>query len=473
MGGGLIQLKFLGDEAEFFVGNPQISFFKSVFKSFSNYSKNLMDIYFEAPLDFNKDTYANIPVHGDLIQDMYLNLNIKVNVSDTFDLTISGTTFSSTKNAVFYEYNSSGTQDLYLYNYIYTLTNTNITNLKITEIGSDINLYDSGSKNLDLTNITTTRLNCTYDTNNSFHINVRFLKEDLTKFIKEITFEIDEYIIEKHNTNWLLMYNNLFNNDETLHKINNELKFITPKMFNRKIQLYIPLRFFFTKHSQSSLPIAALYRSDVNIKIKTNNQSDVFLSNKIISSVEINKAVLSANYIHLDVNEKNYFLKNKQHLLIEQLQYQTNDIINGLYDNIELTFSYLSKYLIWRLPYKYILDKARIVFNNNDLFYEQTGEYFHLLQPFECNLGSADTMTRMEENQDPNGTYYVYSFCLHPSSRQPSGLCNFSRIDDKFLYLQTEYIKNDLNINTKIPIDVYSVNFNFLHIEKGKCKLEF
>ena len=40
------------------------------------------------------------------------------------------------------------------------------------------------------------------------------------------------------------MYNNLFNNDETLHKINNELKFIT-KMFNRKIQLYIPLRFFF------------------------------------------------------------------------------------------------------------------------------------------------------------------------------------------------------------------------------------
>ena len=102
MGGGLLQLKFLGKESEFFVGNPQISFFKSVFKSYSNYSKNLMDVYFEAPLDFNKDTYANLPVHADLIQDMYLNLNIKVNVSDTFDLTISGTTFSSTKNAVFY-----------------------------------------------------------------------------------------------------------------------------------------------------------------------------------------------------------------------------------------------------------------------------------------------------------------------------------------------------------------------------------
>ena len=57
-----------------------------------------MDVYFEAPLDFNKDTYANIPVHGDLIQDMYLNLN-KKNVSDTFDLTISGTIFFYKKSS--------------------------------------------------------------------------------------------------------------------------------------------------------------------------------------------------------------------------------------------------------------------------------------------------------------------------------------------------------------------------------------
>ena len=34
MGGGLLQLKFLGKEAEFFIGNPQISFFRSVFKSY-------------------------------------------------------------------------------------------------------------------------------------------------------------------------------------------------------------------------------------------------------------------------------------------------------------------------------------------------------------------------------------------------------------------------------------------------------
>ena len=36
------------------------------------------------------------------------------------------------------------------------------------------------------------------------------------------------------------------------------------------------------------------------------------------------------------------------------------------------------------------------------------------------------------------------------SNKQPSGLCNMSRIDDKFLQLRTEYIKNDLEIGTKI-----------------------
>ena len=48
-----------------------------------------------------------------------------------------------------------------------------------------------------------------------------------------------------------------------------------------------------------------------------------------------------------------------------------------------------------------------------------------------------------------------------------------SRIDDKFLELRTDYIKDVLNINKKINVDIYSVNYNFLHIEKGKCKLEF
>ena len=59
-------------------------------------------------------------------------------------------------------------------------------------------------------------------------IYLKKIEIDFTKFIKEITFEIDEYVIEKHTTNWLLAYNHYFNNSESSNKIINNMKNITP-----------------------------------------------------------------------------------------------------------------------------------------------------------------------------------------------------------------------------------------------------
>ena len=477
MGGGLLQLKYIGKEADIFIGNPQISFFHTIFKSYNNFGQQLIDVLFESPIDFNKTTYANIPIHADLIYKTYLNLNLSLQISEVFDLTLKDV-FSSKKNGVHYKYNSQGINNIHLYNYIYKIDNIDdISNLIVSEINStntENNLFNVDT--IDLSNVIINKIfySYTYNSNNySGIIYLDFIKEDLTKLIKTISLQIDEFTIEQHNTDWLLAYNKIFNNNETLSKINNTLKYITPNMFNRNIQLYIPLRFFFTKDTYTALPIASLYRSDINIKITTNKMEDIFVCHKLISKVTFNVANLSINYIFLDKNEKQFFLKNNHKLLIEQLQHQQNTIINGIYNNIKLHFSYLSKYLIWKLPYKYILDKAKLIFNNNDLFYEQYGEYFHLLQLMEHNLGDVESLTRMEENNDINGTYYLYSFCLYPASRQPSGLCNMSRIDDKFLQLHTSYIKNTINNNVNIPIDVFSVNYNFLYIQHGKCKLEF
>ena len=266
MGAGLIQLKYLGPEASLFIGNPQISFFKSIFKSYSNYSKELIDLIFESSFKFDTSSYVNVSIHADLVQEMYLSLNLKVNVTDTFDLGINKNVFSSVKKGVMYDYNNQGTEDLYLYNYIYTLdatTAANVVNFKVNEINTSLlsNLYDASAKKLDLSNVTNNILHYSYTYDGIDYtgiINVRFLQEDLTKLIKQITFEIDEYIIEKHNTDWFLIYNNLFNTNETSHKINNDLKFITPKMFNKNIQLYIPLRFFFTKQSQCSFAYCSI-----------------------------------------------------------------------------------------------------------------------------------------------------------------------------------------------------------------------
>ena len=93
--------------------------------------------------------------------------------------------------------------------------------------------------------------------------------------------------------------------------------------------------------------------------------------------------------------------------------------------------------------------------------------------------GSTVTATRTFDlsqptfNSIPNGTYYMYSFCLYPNNVQPSGLCNLSRINDKVLELNTEYILNHKNINKEIYTNIYSISYNYLIISNGKGKLQY
>ena len=41
MTAGLIQLQFIGPQDAYLTGNPQITYFKSIFRSYSNFSKDL------------------------------------------------------------------------------------------------------------------------------------------------------------------------------------------------------------------------------------------------------------------------------------------------------------------------------------------------------------------------------------------------------------------------------------------------
>jgi len=59
----------------------------------------------------------------------------------------------------------------------------------------------------------------------------------------------------------------------------------------------------------------------------------------------------------------------------------------------------------------------KLILNGTDRFKERYGEYFRLNQNY-------DHHTRM-----PGNYIYTYSFSLRPEEHQPSGTCNFSRID--------------------------------------------
>lgn len=108
------------------------------------------------------------------------------------------------------------------------------------------------------------------------------------------------------------------------------------------------------------------------------------------------------------------------------------------------------------------VSKAKLQLNGHDRFAEMDGRYFNLVQPFQHH-----------ENVPSRGIN-VYSFGLKPEEHQPSGTCNFSRIDSANLNLT-------LTADTlKVPavgggaptagtakIRVYAVNYNVLRIMSG------
>lgn len=96
---------------------------------------------------------------------------------------------------------------------------------------------------------------------------------------------------------------------------------------------------------------------------------------------------------------------------------------------------------------------AKLLLNGQDRFSEREGTYFDTLQP-------KDRHTR-----NPSTGINVYSFALRPEEHQPSGTCNFSRIDNATLQL---VVSNPTVENTETAkVKVFATNYNVLRVMSG------
>lgn len=99
---------------------------------------------------------------------------------------------------------------------------------------------------------------------------------------------------------------------------------------------------------------------------------------------------------------------------------------------------------------------AKLQLNGQDRFAERPGDYFSLIQPFQHH-------ERVPDNRGIN----VYSFALKPEEHQPSGTLNMSRIDTAFLSVENKDTVNDKTIK------IYATNYNVLRIMSGMGGLSF
>lgn len=102
---------------------------------------------------------------------------------------------------------------------------------------------------------------------------------------------------------------------------------------------------------------------------------------------------------------------------------------------------------------------AKLQLNGQDRFSEREGTYFDQVQPFQAHTRHPDTGIN------------VYSFALRPEEHQPTGTCNFSRIDNATLQL---VLSNATVEGTKTAkVRVYATNYNVLRIMSGMGGLAY
>jgi hypothetical protein len=102
---------------------------------------------------------------------------------------------------------------------------------------------------------------------------------------------------------------------------------------------------------------------------------------------------------------------------------------------------------------------AKLQLNGQDRFSEREGSYFDVVQPFQHHTRAPDTGIN------------VYSFALRPEEHQPSGSCNFSRIDNAVLQLVLSSAAVGGTATAKVR--VYALSYNVLRVMSGMAGVAY
>jgi len=102
---------------------------------------------------------------------------------------------------------------------------------------------------------------------------------------------------------------------------------------------------------------------------------------------------------------------------------------------------------------------AKLQLNGQDRFSEREGSYFDTVQPFQHHTRAPDTGIN------------VYSFALRPEEHQPSGSCNFSRIDNAVMQLVLS--SGTVSGTATAKVRVYAVNYNVLRVMSGMAGIAY
>ena len=430
MGGGLMQLVAYGAQDIYLTGNPQITFFKVVYRRHTNFAMEAVEQTLSGSVGFGKKVTATVSRNGDLVGKMYVE----------FD-----------PSAVFDGANAS----------------------------RDALCPNAG--------------NC---------------------LLKEVEVQIGGQMIDKHYNHWLNTWMDLtdVNTSKAVGGVKSNKHAVDhtgdaaslglgPTTMTRKTSFNIktgdtnfskithatvPLQFWFNRNPGLALPLIALQYHEVKVMITISPVAELVAGTT--SDCDASGLKLWADYIYLDTDERRRFAQVSHEYLIEQVQHQA---FSANSTTLSLNFNHPVKELIWAgegssspgahgspgnnaaLQINNSTDKLNEVntstggtvtlkLNGHERFAPRHHNYFAGTQVAAHHSGNGGVINDL--------SLCVYSFALKPEEHQPSGTCNFSRIDNAQLVFTKGVSGSD---NGARGIQVYAVNYNVLRVMSGMGGLAY
>jgi len=439
MGGGLLQLVAYGAQDSALTGTPQITFFRSVYRRHTNFAVESIPQTFIGTAGFGKKITASLSRNGDLVNACVLEVKLPSIQNDT---------------------------------------------------GQSLRWVDDVG----------------------YHL------------IKRVEVDIGGQKVDAHTGEWMHLWNQLSqpkSKDGEMDgwgsghhaMIGNAMKNSAgPKVGDvhesiPATSVYVPLKFWFNSPENPglALPLLALQYHEVKISIEFNDITKLLVkwddgyneggidtdndgavngdetsspvsadggchvchvtsSDFTVLNADCFDAQLFVDYIYLDNEERRRFAQDNHEYLIPQVQYTGEECLgsNCKTERYRMNFNHPVKELVWVVqrsgnePSDYAdgtgnnpVCRAKMMLNGHDRFSEREGTYFDCVQPY------------MHHTRCPTRGINVYSFALKPEQHQPSGTCNFSRIDNAQLEMRIRDGVGDCSLR------VYAVNYNLLRIMSG------
>ena len=471
MGGGLMQLVSYGAQDVYISGNPQITFWKILYKRHTNFAMESIEVTFNGQADFNKSVTAVINRNADLMYKTYVQVTLP----------------------------RVSTEGGGKFRWVHYIGHRLIKQVEV-EIGGQRIDRQYGDWMQIWTQLATEAGS------------VRAL----------------DYIIG--NTPDLVLVKDEDGEPLDTACSGSELtgscrgKAGTPGK-----TLYVPLQFWFCRNPGVAIPLIALQYHEVRVNVQFETSANCHYAETVVPG-SLAAASLYVDYCYLDTEERRRFAQQSHEYLIEQVQYTGAESITSSSNKIQLNFNHPVKELFWVVqrdsfvncantldvdvylgaqPFNYsdewdasvpllsgytneaadapsavdpadsanyliaklLLDAdvrcdgknpvevAKLQLNGQDRFTEREGDYFSRVQPYQHHC------------RTPSQGICSYSFAIRPEEHQPSGTCNFSRIDKATLQLTVSI--NTVQQERTAQVRVYALNYNVLRVMSGMGGLAY